>query len=155
MVAQAGTRGGRSVRQMINRVAATDLPESEERVCDAAPAGDERSGQGRRDSRAAVPDHDAATATRPGEDAIRSADRAFLAALLPQLPPKVLRKLGLLVRPDMVLRWHHDLLARRHAVQSRPQAPRPASDRVRSEAWSCVWQRRILTGGIAGSMVNC
>lgn len=50
-------------------------------------------------------------------------DRAFLAALLHQLPPKVLRKLWLLVRPDTVLRWHRDLLARHHAAQSRPQRP--------------------------------
>ena len=51
------------------------------------------------------------------------ADRAFLAALLHRLPLTVLRRLRLLVRPDTVLRWHRDLLARRHAAQSRPKRP--------------------------------
>jgi putative transposase len=38
-------------------------------------------------------------------------DRAFLAALLHRLPPEVLRRLRLLVRPDTVRRWHRDLIA--------------------------------------------
>jgi putative transposase len=50
-------------------------------------------------------------------------DRAFLAALLHQLPLDVLPRLRLLVRPDTVLRWHRDLLARRHAARSRPKRP--------------------------------
>ncbi|WP_405587866.1 integrase core domain-containing protein [Streptomyces sp. NBC_01190] len=49
-------------------------------------------------------------------------DRAFLAALLHRLPPDVLRKIRLLVRPDTVLRWHRDLVARRHAARSRPKS---------------------------------
>lgn len=48
-------------------------------------------------------------------------DRAFLAALLHQLPRDVLPRLRLLVRPDTVLRWHRDLLARRHAARCRPK----------------------------------
>ena len=50
-------------------------------------------------------------------------DRAFLAALLHRLPTHVLRGLRLLVRPDTVLRWHRDLIARHHAAASRPQRP--------------------------------
>lgn len=50
-------------------------------------------------------------------------DRAFLAALLHRLPRGVLRQVRLLVRPDTVLRWHRDLLARRHAACSRPKRP--------------------------------
>ena len=50
-------------------------------------------------------------------------DRAFLAALLHRLPRDVLRRVRLLVRPDTVLRWHRDLLARRHAAASRPKRP--------------------------------
>jgi putative transposase len=50
-------------------------------------------------------------------------DRAFLAALLHRLPRDVLRQLHLLVRPDTVLHWHRDLLARRHAHMSRPNRP--------------------------------
>ncbi|MEV1004052.1 integrase core domain-containing protein [Nonomuraea sp. NPDC050202] len=50
-------------------------------------------------------------------------DRALLAALLTSLPRKVLRRLRLLVRPDTVLRWHRDLMRRRHAHICRPQRP--------------------------------
>jgi putative transposase len=48
------------------------------------------------------------------------ADRALLAALLQHLPRPRLRNLTLLVRPDTILRWHRDLIARRHAAASRP-----------------------------------
>ena len=50
-------------------------------------------------------------------------DRAFLAALLHALPRDVLSRFRLLVRPETVLRWHRDLLARRHAARSRPRHP--------------------------------
>ena len=50
-------------------------------------------------------------------------DRAFVAALLHRLPRDVLGRFRLLVRPDTVLRWHRDLLARRHAARSRPGRP--------------------------------
>jgi len=50
-------------------------------------------------------------------------DRAFLAALLHRLPWDVVSRFRLLVRPDTVLRWHRDLLARRHAARSRPGRP--------------------------------
>src|SRR3954463_4830903 len=53
-------------------------------------------------------------------------DRAWLAALLHPLPRRALRRLRLLVRPDTVLKWHRDLIARRHATTSRPPAARPA-----------------------------
>ena len=49
------------------------------------------------------------------------ADRAWLATLLHQLPKPTLHRLRLLVRPDTILRWHRDLLARRHATASRPR----------------------------------
>jgi putative transposase len=48
-------------------------------------------------------------------------DRAFLAALLHRLPPEMLRRVRLAVRPDTVLRWHRDQVARRHAAASRPK----------------------------------
>jgi putative transposase len=51
------------------------------------------------------------------------ADRAFLAALLHRVPKDVLGRFRLLVRPDTVLRWHRNLLARRHAARSRPRHP--------------------------------
>src|SRR4051794_27028791 len=49
------------------------------------------------------------------------ADRACLAALLHRLPREALRRLRLLVRPDTILRWHRDLIARRHAARSTPK----------------------------------
>ncbi len=57
-------------------------------------------------------------------------DRAWLAALLHPLPRDVLRRVRLLVRPETVLRWHRDLIARRHARISRPRrAGRPPTIR--------------------------
>ena len=50
-------------------------------------------------------------------------DRAFLAALLHRLPRDMLGRFRLLVRPETVLRWHRDLVARRHAARSRPRRP--------------------------------
>jgi putative transposase len=50
-------------------------------------------------------------------------DRAFLAALLHMLPRPTLRRLPLFVCPDTVLRWHRDLLRRRHAKISRSRRP--------------------------------
>ncbi|MFE5581256.1 integrase [Kitasatospora sp. NPDC056531] len=50
-----------------------------------------------------------------------ASDRAFLAALLSGLPRNVLHRMRLLVRPDTVLRWHRDLVARRLAARSRPK----------------------------------
>ena len=50
-------------------------------------------------------------------------DRAFLAALLHRLPRNMLGRFRLLIRPDTVLRWHRDLLARRYAARSRPRRP--------------------------------
>jgi putative transposase len=50
-----------------------------------------------------------------------ASDRTFLAALLQGLPREVLRRMRLLVRPDTLLRWHRNLIAGRHAAQSRPK----------------------------------
>ena len=68
-----------------------------------------------------------------GPDRVRftSADRALLAALLHRLPRDVLKQLHLVVRPDTVLRWHRDMVARRHAQRSRPRRPgRPRTVRT-------------------------
>ncbi|MBO3751988.1 hypothetical protein J5X84_38470 [Streptosporangiaceae bacterium NEAU-GS5] len=42
-------------------------------------------------------------------------DRVFLAAVLAPLPREVLHWLRLPVRPDTVLRWHHEVIKQRHA----------------------------------------
>jgi hypothetical protein len=51
------------------------------------------------------------------------ADRAFLAELLHRLRREALRRLRLLVRLDTILRWHRDLINRRHAARSAPKRP--------------------------------
>ncbi|MDT0615532.1 hypothetical protein [Streptomyces lancefieldiae] len=57
-------------------------------------------------------------------------NRAFLAALLAPLQRQVRGRLRLLVRPDTVLRWHHNLLRQRHARICRPKRPgRPGTVR--------------------------
>jgi putative transposase len=50
-------------------------------------------------------------------------DRALLAALLHWLPRDLLHRVRLVVRPETVLRWHRDLLARHHARISLPKRP--------------------------------
>jgi putative transposase len=60
-----------------------------------------------------------------GKNRLRLApsDRAFLTALLQRLPLDALRRTRLLVHPETVLRWHRDLIARRHAAASHPKRP--------------------------------
>ncbi|MGO4748939.1 helix-turn-helix domain-containing protein, partial [Streptomyces sp. 2MCAF27] len=58
-----------------------------------------------------------------GKARFSPSDRAFLAALLRRMPLPALRRVRLLVRPDTVLRWHRDLVRRRHAALSRPKRP--------------------------------
>ncbi|MFI6731404.1 hypothetical protein ACIBI9_00615 [Nonomuraea sp. NPDC050451] len=48
-------------------------------------------------------------------------DRAFLAALLAPFAHDVPRRLRLLIRPDTVVRWHRDLMKRRHACACTPK----------------------------------
>ena len=65
------------------------------------------------------------------------ADRALLAALLYRLPRAALHRIRLPVRPETMLRWHRDLIARHHAHVSRPtRAGRPRYGR--SAPWCCT-----------------
>jgi transposase len=56
-----------------------------------------------------------------GKPTFTDTDRTVLAGLLHHLPIDKLRHLLLLVRPDTLLRWHRDLLTRRHAATCRPK----------------------------------
>ncbi|MBA4865308.1 transposase [Streptomyces sp. PSKA54] len=56
-----------------------------------------------------------------GKPAFTDTDRAVLAGLLHHLPMEKLRHLLLLVRPGTILRWHRDLLKRRHAATCVPK----------------------------------
>jgi putative transposase len=93
-----------------------------------------------------------------GKEKVRfdGTDRVLLAALLHRLPRDVLRRVRLLVRPDTVLRWHRDLLARRHAAVSQPKRPgRPRTPCVPSAPWCCAWRGRIPAGATDGCTANC
>jgi len=83
-------------------------------------------------------------------------DRAFLAALLHRLPRPRLRQLHLIVSPDTVLRWHRDLLRRRHAKASRPKrSGRPPTRRsvhalvLRLARENSSWGYRRIHGEMA------
>src|SRR5947199_1806509 len=91
---------------VIGRAAATGLPRGEQRIRAAAAAADERSGQGRRNTRPTPPARGAAAAARSAAGAVRPSDRALLAALLHRLPRRALTSLHLIVRPETVLRCH-------------------------------------------------
>jgi hypothetical protein len=74
-------------------------------------------------------------------------DRAFLAALPHRLPRDVLGRFRLLIRPETVLRWHRDLLVRRHAARSPPQAPGAAAHRpLRPPAGAAPGRRGPVLG---------
>lgn len=85
-----------------------------------------------------------------------SADPVPVAALLTSLTRVSLRRLRLLVSPDTVLRWHRDLMKRRHAQASwrrRPGRPRTvASVRqlvLRLAADNSSWGYRRIHGELA------
>jgi hypothetical protein len=72
------------------------------------------------------------------------------------LPHSTLRRLQLVMSPDIVLRWHRDLLNRCHAVRSQPKRPgRPravASIRrvvLRSARENGTWGYRRIHGELA------
>jgi hypothetical protein len=83
------------------------------------------------------------------------ADRAWLAALLHQVPRPSLHHLRLLVRPDTVLRWHRNHAARRHAVAARPRRRgRPGTVRSVRVLVLRRWPR-THHGGTGGCTGNC
>ncbi|MFE2839446.1 hypothetical protein ACFXI6_52465 [Streptomyces mirabilis] len=65
-------------------------------------------------------------------------DRALLATPLHRRPRVQLRRLQLIVSPETVLRWHRDLLRRRHGV---PAVERAADDVVQGDARLAVGDR--------------
>ncbi|MFD4972424.1 integrase core domain-containing protein [Streptomyces sp. NPDC058424] len=56
-----------------------------------------------------------------GKPTFTDTDRVVLAGLLHHLPREKLRHLLLLVRPDTILRWHRNVLKRRHAATCAPK----------------------------------
>jgi hypothetical protein len=83
-------------------------------------------------------------------------DRFLLSGLLHHLPIDRLRHLALLIRPDTLLRWHHDLLKRCHATASAPRRPgRPRTIRsiralvLRLARENSSWGYRRIHGELA------
>ena len=92
-----------------------------------------------------------------GPDRVRftPGDRALLAALLHRLPRDVLNRLHVVVRPDTVLRWHRDMVARRHSRRSRRRHPGGRAPCARFTSWCCGSSAKIPAGGIAGCTASC
>lgn len=91
-----------------------------------------------------------------GKAAFTNTDRALLAGLLHHLPMDKLRQLPLLVRPDTILRWHRDLLKRRHAAICAPKRRgRPPTVRsirtlvIRLARENSSWGYRRIHGELA------
>src|SRR5690242_2916370 len=91
-----------------------------------------------------------------GKPTFTDTDRAVLAGLLHHLPMDKLRHLLLLVRPDTLLRWHRDLLKRRHAAACVPKHHgRPPTIRliralvVRLAGENASWGYRRIHGELA------
>jgi putative transposase len=91
-----------------------------------------------------------------GKPTFTNTDRAILAGLLHHLPIGKLRHLLLLVRPDTILRWHRDLLKRRHAATCAPKRRgRPPTIRsiralvLRLASENASWGYRRIHGELA------
>jgi len=94
---------------------------------------------------------------QPRRPNLNWADRALLAALLGAIPKTRRHKLRLLVTPDTIARWHHDLARRRWVVRSRlGKTGRPATRRniralvLRLARENPGWGYRRIHGELAG-----
>jgi putative transposase len=67
---------------------------------------------------------------QPRRPKLNWADRALLATLLSVIPKTRCQRLGLLVTPDTIVRWHRDIVRRRWAARSmRGRTGRPSTRR--------------------------
>jgi hypothetical protein len=94
---------------------------------------------------------------QPRRPRLNWADRALLAALLGVIPKARRQGLRLLVTPDTILRWHRDIVRRRHAARSmRGRTGRPATRRtikalvLRLARENTEWGYRRIHGELAG-----
>ena len=94
---------------------------------------------------------------RPRRPKLNWADRDLLATLLAVIPKARRHGLRLLVIPDTILRWHHDIIRRRWAARSiRGKTGRPATRRnirvlvLRPARENPGWGYRRIHGELAG-----
>jgi putative transposase len=94
---------------------------------------------------------------QPRRPNLNWADRALLAALLGVIPKVRRHRLRLLVTPDTIVRWHHDIVRRRWADRSmRGKTGRPATRRniqalvLRLARENPGWGYRRIHGELAG-----
>src|SRR6266511_2377690 len=83
------------------------------------------------------------------------ADRALLTALIHLLTLEVLSSIRLLVRPETLLRWHRELIARRHATASRQKRAARRQRSGRSRHWYFALPTRTARGATDASTANC
>ena len=92
---------------------------------------------------------------QPQRPKLNWADRALLAALLGVIQKARWKGLRLLVTPDTILRWHHDIVRRRWAARSMrggwPAGRPPAGT---SGHWFSGWPARTPDGATAGSTAS-
>src|ERR1035441_6625534 len=98
---------------------------------------------------------------QPRRPKLTRADRALLAALLSVIPKARRHGLRLLVTPDTILRWHHDIVRRRQAARStHGNTGRPATRRniralvLRLARQNPEWGYRRIHGELAGPGVT-
>jgi hypothetical protein len=108
---------------MARCAASTGVPRRHQRVRVAPASPGERTRQGRGNPRPPSPNHRAATPVGAGQAPVRAGRQGIAGSAPAPAPAVLLGELRLLVRPDTVLRWHRNLLARRHAAVSRPKNP--------------------------------
>ncbi|MFE2094468.1 integrase core domain-containing protein [Streptomyces sp. NPDC059460] len=96
-----------------------------------------------------------------GKPTFTDTDRAVLAGLLHHLPRKKLHQLLLLVHPDTIMRWHRNLLERRHAATCVPKRRgRPPTVRsiraliLRLAHENSSWGYRRIHGELAALGIN-
>ena len=94
---------------------------------------------------------------QPRRPKLNWADRALLATLLNVIPNARRHRLGLLITPDTIMRWHRDIVRRRWATRSmRGKTGRPATRRnikalaLRLARENPEWGYRRIHGELAG-----
>jgi putative transposase len=94
---------------------------------------------------------------QPRRPKLNWADRALIAALLSVIPKARRQGLRLLVTPDTILRWHHNIVRRRWAARSKQgRTGRPATRRnikalvLRLARENPGWGYRRIHGELAG-----